>query len=116
MTIWQGEVKDELDREAAWHWIKAGTNPVYCAVADGRVAAVVYETAEEFGADEDGQPIVTAPGWFWFASEYSSEHHAVEFAAPLAEDERGSLDPQHDAALGAVGEAVDAYIREGQYP
>jgi len=109
-----GPRRTPSDREITteWHWIKVGTNPVYAAVAGGEVAALVYRTDEELGTDDDGAPIVTSPGWFWFSVDGSDRHHEVQIEGPLLEKERGSLDPLDDAALDAASAPIERFLAE----
>ena len=100
----------EVDADPDWHWIKVGTNPVYVAIADGRVEAVVYEAGEELGTDDEGQPVVTTPGWFWFPADGSQHHRDLVISEPPTEEDRGSLDPLHDAALEAATEPIERYL------
>src|SRR4051794_9789051 len=92
-----------------WHWIKVGSNPVYVAVVDGRVEAVVYRTAGETGTDESGQPVVTEPGWCWFPADRSNAHEDLVLG-PLPSEQETTLDPSHDAALDAATPVIEQYL------
>ena len=108
-----GRDRDEASSEAQehWHWIKVGSNAVYCAIYAGVVVAILYETAEELGSDAEGKPIITAPGWFWFPTEGSSEHYELVVDTPVPDASTGSLDPVHDAALDVAFDDIQRYLR-----
>jgi hypothetical protein len=97
-------------QEADWHWIKVGTNSVYLAIVEGSVAAVVYCTDEELGTSDDGSPIVTTAGWFWFPTDRPDLHEDLEFEVPDADAARGSLDPEDDAALEAAATRINEHL------
>ncbi len=94
------------------HWIKIGSNPVYVAVLDGRVEAVVYKTDALLGEDEGGEPAILDAGWSWFLATDTQSHGDLELDA-WSEEERGSLDPEHDAALAAADEVISAALGWG---
>lgn len=96
-----------------WEWIKVGSNAVYGAIIEGRVEAIVYWTNEELGSDEGGEPIVTSPGWFWFAANETGEHWELTPGPVLPEGEGGTLDPVHDAALEAAEQAINHHFGLG---
>ena len=78
-----------------------GTNPVYAAIRGGRVVAIAYETQEELGTDEDGEPVVVPSGWSWFPAEDPGHHRDLEIGRTVSNRGRGSPEPSHDAALDA---------------
>lgn len=111
---------DELERRVAreqdpsrpvWHWVKVGSNPVFCAVAGGQVAAVAYRTEGEPGADERGEPTVAPAGWAWFRHTEPGEHEDLEVENPDSDEGRGSLDPLDDAALDAAKEPIERHLK-----
>ena len=93
-----------------WHWIKVGTNPVFAAIVNGRVEAIVYYATEETGTNETGEPIVTTSGWFWFPADRSEAHDELELGTVPSADET-TLPPEYDAALDAAATQISEYLK-----
>lgn len=98
--------------ESGWSWMRAGTNPVYAVVLDGRIEAIVYRSEALAAEDEAGEPIIGEAGWFWYSAADPAFHRQLTLGE-LPDQTETMLIPEHDAALEAAQPHIDQLIGRG---